>query len=345
MPLRNFFCAFFLASPAIAADVALVDSDLGQALLFENRGLCYAVLPNHVSVTKNRISLAIPAPAAHGSGEIFWRAPDTDLALAFVEGDVAERCTVQYRELTSDLSSRLQTTETGFIKSVHFDGAFFDRIGAAIIDVDDRFVSVRITGAGVDAGVMQGLSGAMLTVGGQIAGIAVDATSTGEARFLRMDMIAGMLGPKIAQGTHPIQRTIAKAETGKGFRVTGFNGEGDGVVALEPSSLSSPWRTTWAGKPIVFEITLSNDTLVPLNRVALVSEPSDESTPARRIGLEVDRGLPGTAYWTAIASPDMSPTGKFEAFTGGTVARRVRIRIEDVWFPDRDLRLDQLIVE
>ncbi len=345
MRLRNVFCAFILTNPALAADVALVDGELGQAILFQNRGLCYAVLPDHVSARKDRIALAIPTPAAQGAGEIFWRGSDMDLALAYVEGDASTRCSVDFQTLRSDLSTRLQTAETGMIKSVHFDGQFFDRIGAAIVDVDDMFVNVRITDAGIDAEVMQGLSGAMLSVGGQIAGIAVDAKSTGEARFLRMDRIAEVIGAEFAGGIHPNNRAIGGSESGAGFRVTGFDGEAAGVLALEPSSQSAPWITQWIGEPIVFEITLSNDSLVPVQRIVMTTQVAEDVTPARKIGLEVDRGVPGGAYWYRLVAPDMSPTGVFEAFTGGTMARRLRISIEDVWFPERALRLDSLTVE
>lgn len=339
MRLRTLIYCIFSGLQVHAADVALVDGDLGQAVLFTNRGLCFAVLPNHVSKDKSRISLAVPAPTAQGAGEIFWRSPETDLALAFVEGDVAGRCSVPFTELTNDLSTQLQSTETGLIKMVHFDGQFFDRIGASLIDVDDSFVTVRITDEGIDAEVMQGLSGSMLSVGGDISGIAIDALDVGEARFLRMDRISAIIGSELRSRPHPSQQAI------DGFRVTGGTGGLSSVTSLEPSSLAEPWITPWVGKPIVFEITLSNDSLVEINRIVMTSLISDGATPARRIVLDVDRGLPGNAFWRRIASPDMSPTGVFEAFTGGTVARRLRIGIEDVWFPDRSLRIDSLLVE
>ncbi|MEO0915968.1 MAG: hypothetical protein AAFY31_03155, partial [Pseudomonadota bacterium] len=213
----------------------MVDEDLGQAVLFTNRGLCYAVLPNHVSKDKDRITLAIPAPAAQGAGEIFWRSPEFDLALAFVEGDVAARCSIPFTDLTRDLSGPLQSTETGMIKAVHYDGQFFDRLGAALIDVDDTYVTVRLTDAGVDAEVMQGLSGAMLSVGAQVTGIAIDAADIGEARFFRMDRVAAIVGSKFRSQSHPSQKTI------DGFRVTGGTAGASAVTTLEPSSLSEPW--------------------------------------------------------------------------------------------------------
>jgi len=339
MRLRTLFFCIVSAFQANAADVALVDGDLGQAVLFTNRGLCYAVLPNHVSKDKSRVTLAVPAPAQQGAGEIFWRSPDMDLALAFVEGDVATRCAVPFTELTRDLSARLQSTETGMIKAVHFDGQFFDRMGAALIDVDDTFVTVRLTEGGVDAEVMQGLSGAMLSVGGRTAGIAIDAADTGEARFLRMDRISRIIGSQLRARPHPSQQAI------DGFRVTGGSAGASSVTTLEPSSLAEPWITEWTGSPIVFEITLSNDSLVQIDRIQITSLMTQDATPARNIVLEVDRGLPGNAFWRPIAAPDMSPTGLFETFTGGTVARRLRIGIEDVWFPDRPLRIDSLLVE
>lgn len=339
MRLRILICSFFMSWPALAADVALVDEENGQAILFQHRGLCYAVLPNHVSKDKNRIALSVPEPTAQGAGEIFWRDVENDVALAFVEGDISQRCTVQFSTLTADLSVKLQSTESAFIKSVHFDGKFFDRIGANLIFVNDGFVSVRLTDSGIDAEVLQGLSGAMLSVGGQIAGMAIDAENTGEAAFLRMDRIAEMIASEFRVGSHPGQQNI------DGFRVTGSGGALSGVTVLEPSSLAEPWVTPWTGRPVAFEITLSNDSLVEINRIVIQSVTTDDTTPARKISLSVDRGLPGNAFWRPLASPDMSPTGLFETFTGGTVARRLRISIEDVWFPDRNLRLDGLLVE
>lgn len=343
MRLRTllFLCA--LSLPVKAADVAMVDDELGQALLVSNRGLCYAVLPNHVSKTRDRIALAAPLPATAGAAEIFRRDPANDLALAYVEGAIGDRCTEQWNDLSRDMSRILQTAETGLIKSVHFGGEFFDRIAAALVDVDDTFISVKITDGGIDADVMQGLSGAMLSVDGQVAGIAIDASSTGEARFLRIDRIVSLLGADFASANHPQTLSI---DDESGFRVTGFQG-GDraGVVALEAGGMTAPWVAQWTGDPIEFEITLSNDTLVPVNKIMMSTSVSEDATPARRIEVQIDRGLPGAAYWTPIASPDMSPTGMFDATTGGTVGRRLKIKIVDVWFPDRALRIDRLIID
>lgn len=327
----------------MAADVAMVDDELGQALLLNNRGLCYAVLPNHVSAERDRISLAVPTPALSGGAEIFWRDSDNDLAVAYVEGAISQRCQISFEQLPRDLSSLLQTAETGLIKSVHFGGDFFDRIGAVIVDVDDNFISVRISDNGVDAEVMQGLSGAMLSISGTVVGIAIDAGSVRDARFLRADRIKSLVAAQILSGDqHPLNREIANT----GFRVSDFEG-GDkaGVIALEPGSQSAPWISSWSGTPIEFEITLSNDQMMPLNKLSMFASLSEEYTAPRRIELQLDRGLPGNPYWTAIGSPDMSPTGVYQVFTGGTMVRRVRVRIVDVWFPERKLRLDQLKVE
>ena len=345
MMLRSFFVWFLFAFPVTAADVALVDDELGQALLVRNRGLCYAILPHHVS-PRDRVALAVPEPAEVGAAEIFWRDPDQDLALAYVEGTLGSRCQIELSELGGDLSRLLQRTETGMIKSVHFGGDFFDRIGAALIDVGETFITVRVTESGIDAEVMQGLSGAMLSVGGTVAGIAIDADEeTGEARFLRMDRIAARVRANLGRD-HPDGRKIGAADSGLGFRVTGFQG-GDkaGVISLEPGSLASPWVAEWTGEPVSFEVTLSNDTLVPINRIRMGTRIEEQTTAPRRIALEIDRGMPGAPYWTTLAAPDMSPTGVFDTSTGGTVGRRLRIRILDVWYGDRPLRLDALRIE
>ncbi|NVO58200.1 hypothetical protein HW561_20615 [Rhodobacteraceae bacterium B1Z28] len=231
------------------------------------------------------------------------------------------------------------------IKSVHFGGAFFDRLGATLVDVDERFVTVRINDAGTDAEVMQGLSGALLSVAGRPAGIAIDSTSAAEARFLRMDRIAALVGANLSTD-HPKARAMPQAQDGLGFRVTGFGaGDGGGVVALEPDSLNEPWIAEWSGTPLVFEITLSNEELVQINRITMKTLPDQTTTPPRQVGVEIDRGLPGTVYWARLFAPDMAPNGVFEMTTGGTIGRRVRITLTDVWNPDLDVRLDQLVIE
>lgn len=329
-----------------AADVALVDDGLGQALLFGHNGLCYAALPNHVVPGRDRIALAVPTPQQSGAAEIFWRDPDTDLALAYVEGELASRCTLSLNTLPTDISDLLQRNETGLVKSVHSDGRFFDRMGVSLVDVrQDEFYTV-MNDLAIEGDLFQGFSGSVVTVGEVVAGIALDNDPvTRQARFLRMDRVVELARQNLANN-HPTRRTIPQQEGGAGFRVTAFEGGAQaGAVSLEPGSLTSPWIAEWPGRPISFEITLSQDQLISVNRVVLSTQSSDATTPPRRILVEVDRGLPGAAYWTPLSAPDMSPTGAFELNTGGTVARRVRISLMDVWYPDRPLRLDTLWVE
>ncbi|MCH2077871.1 MAG: hypothetical protein MK180_13515 [Rhodobacteraceae bacterium] len=351
MRIRKLFlgicAALGVAAPAAkASDVALVDDGLGQALLFVNNGLCYAALPSHVVPLRDRIALSVPNPPQSGAAEIFWRDPSVDLALAYVEGDLANRCQIELRAMQSDISTILQTNETGRVKAVHFGGQFFDRMGVDLIEVWGDSFRTKMNDRAVDGDLEQGFSGSLVTVGGVLAGIAINNDpDTLEATFLRMDKVAALARANL-QGNHPSNRAIAPVENGSGFRVTAFEGGGQsGATALEPGSLSSPWIAEWPGRPISFEVTLSTNSLVPLNRVVLVTKPDAQTTPPRGIVIELDRGMPGAPYWTTLAAPDMSPTGAFDLRTGGTVARRVRISLMDVWHPDRPLRLDTLWVE
>ncbi|MEM1099945.1 MAG: hypothetical protein AAGH73_00245 [Pseudomonadota bacterium] len=352
MGLRKHFLAIAVATAmavpgAKAADVALVDDGLGQALLFVHNGLCYAALPNHVSIQRDRVALAVPNPRQAGAAEIFWRDPETDLALAYVEGDLAGRCTIELSALGRDISGILQSNETGLVKSVHSGGGFFDRMGVSLVDVRANAFYTVMNDAAVEGELTQGFSGSVVSVGGVLAGIALsNDPDTQQARFLRMDRVSALARANLS-GNHPATRAIPDSGTGgAGFRVTAFEGGGQtGATALEPGSLTSPWIADWPGRPISFEITLSQSALVPVNLIALRTQPAEATTPPRRIVIEVDRGLPGAAFWTPLAAPDMSPTGTFDLRTGGTVARRVRVSIMDVWFADRPLRLDTLWVE
>jgi hypothetical protein len=292
----------------------------------------------------------VPLPPAQGAAEIFWRDAEQDLALAYVEGELAGRCQVELQDLSRDLSSIVQTSEFGLIKSVHFDGEFFDRLSAAVVDADDTFVSIRLIESGVGGGIIQGLSGAMLSLEGQIVGIAIDADqeNTEVARFMRMDRIAGIISWELNSAEHPQNRSIAQsgANGGKGFRITGFQG-GDNaeIVTLEAGGTAAAWTAPWTGKPIEFEITLSNDALVPINRIVMQTVLDGAVSPPRRFNIEVDRGQPGAAYWSSLVVPDMSPTGVFNMATGGTLGRRLRVTILDVWDADKNIRIDSLLVE
>lgn len=351
MRLRSLIASLFLAFSTCtvsAADVALVDADLGQALLISNRGLCYAVLPNHISAERDRIALAVPLPAQQGSAQIFWRDESNDLALAFVEGELAARCQVTLQSLSGDLSPTLIGAESGLIKSVHFDGQFFDRLTATVVDVDDDFARIRLTEGGVDGQVMQGLSGAMLSVNERIAGIAIDADASGAARFLRMDRIAAIIAEPLNGAQHPQTQVISEtgAHGGKGYRFTGFQGgQNAEIVSLEAGGSGAAWSAPWTGQAVEFEITLSNDALVSVNRIAMRTVVGTEAGPPRQLTISVDRGLPGSAYWTPLVAPDMSPTGYFDLATGGTVARRIRVRIVDVWDTSKNVRIDGLLVQ
>ena len=203
-------------------------------------------------------------------------------------------------------------------------------------------------GGGVDGQVMQGLSGAMLSVNERIAGIAIDADPSGAARFFRMDRIAPLIAVPLSGARHPEDRAIPSGDeaSGRGFRVTRFQGgQNAEIVSLETGGSGAAWSADWTGRPVEFEITLSNETLVSINRIAMRTAVTDAAGPPRRLSVEVDRGLPGAPYWTPLVAPDMSPTGVFDLATGGTVARRVRIRILDVWDPTKAVRIDGLVVQ
>ncbi len=336
---RIFFLALFLLlspAPARAADVAMVGDDTGFALLFVHRGNCFAAMPKHVALA-DRLALSTALPRTRGSATVFLRHPEADLALAHVEGDIAARCQVPWAVLQRDLGPHLFMQQRGVVRLVQLGGKLTDRLEVEVSKITGRFIFVRLTEGLALEEFRQGTSGAVLTLGGQIAGIAIDAGSTREASFLRADELARLLSPHL-------DAAPARAG-GERYRIEAFTPGAGAVTALEGGALAAPWVTAWTGAPIEFELALSDKAPVAVHRLLLSTDteaPEGPFTPPQRITLAFDIGPPGQPYWRPIGAPDMTPAGQLEVQTGGQMARRIKVRIESVWFPDRPLRLDAL---
>lgn len=340
-----------LATPVAATQLALVDRDVGHALLFQHRGNCFALLPSHVA-RSDRFSLALPLQNVVGAGTAFLRDTANDLAIAYVEGDVSAFCTDLWTGFDRDLRSVLENATSGQIVRLGSEGVQ-DRTEAQIVAVTPERVVVRTTDALADGQIYQGSSGSVLEIAGRVVGIAQSALSGREAQFFRMDEILRRAGPEMGAGLalrHPADAARAAMEAPGGFRVTGWSGAGQGTDAavLEPGLLSGAFVTPWQGDPVVIEITLDPQQPVALNLVRLRSDPgaAPDQSPPKSILFEVDAGGPDRPFWRNVGLRDMPPSGAIEFRTGGIFARRLRITLKSVWFADRpQLRLDGIEVE
>lgn len=328
-----------LPRAGLATQIALVDRDVGHALLFQHRGNCYALLPSHVAVRDN-FSLQMPLQNLIGAGTVFLRDPDSDLALAFVEGDVIQRCTDEWVSFQGDLTTLLDNQKSGEILRLSPEG-IQDRTAAQVFVVTPEIVAVRTSDDLALGEVQQGSSGSVLEINGKVIGIAQRAPSKSEAIFFRMDEIARRLGSELSAATK---------SPDSGFSVSGWSGKTATDVPDEAGQglLQRAFVAQWDGSPQQIEITLHPTEPVALNRIVLGSTVGDRVTqsPPKTVSLQVDAGPPDAPFWRSVGIKDMSPKGELLFDTGGVFVRRVRLTLNSVWFADRPLvRLDRLEIE
>ncbi len=299
-------------------------------------------MPSHVA-ERDSFSLQMPLQNLIGAGSVFLRDEASDLALAFVEGDVVQRCLDDWSSFQGDLTTLLDNQKSGEILRLSPEG-IQDRTAGDVYVVTPDIVAVRTSDALALGEIQKGSSGSVLEIGGRVIGIAQRASSGSEAVFYRMDEIARRLGSELSSAT------LGGGAQQDGFRVTGWSGKMDNSQPDEAGQglLERPFVAQWDGKPQQIEITLHPSEPVPLNRIILGSTVGERATqsPPKTISLQVDAGAPESPFWRSVGIKDMTPRGELVIDTGGIFVRRVRLTVNSVWFADRPLvRLDRLEVE
>lgn len=332
---------FLGAAGARAGQMALVGDEVGHAVLVQHRGKCYAVLPDHVAV-RDRMPLISALPQVSGMAVVFHRLPEIDLALAYVEGDLAASCELQWPAMSRDISRMIATRPSGGLSRIQYGGQFIDRAEATIVDADDTHFVIATTEEWATGEIMGGVSGALFFLGETPVGIALTSENTRRARFLRMDRVYAALTDVLSTGhaSAPARLQIAGAQDGLGYRITSQNRIKDGVR----KGLDEAFDATWDGAQIEIEFTLSNDLPIRLGQILIETNAADQTvTFPQQVRLELDRGGAGQPFWREIFAPDMSPNGLLDVPTGQTVARRVRLTVHSVWHPDRPMRIDRVV--
>lgn len=177
------------ANLAVAQTVSIENEagEFGHGFMFDHRGTCYVVLPDHVAGESFFLTVRTAAPVANGSASVirpFW--PGVDLALAVARGGVADRCVETLDRLTA-IPSGASRAVRAQLEQLTPAG----EIDRAPLVVEDRQY-LTFTGVLTETGARlgQGTSGAFAFVGENPIGMAI--TSDGETRadFMRIEEIA-----------------------------------------------------------------------------------------------------------------------------------------------------------
>lgn len=345
-----FGCLFFLTHAAVA-QIASVDDDVGHALLFKHQGNCYAILPSHVA-RQNRFTIAGALSIGSGSGQVFARDVEGDIALAVVEGQILISCVVDFAALSGDITDIILQQPRTIIERLAISGKIHDRTDAIIIESTQHYITVQTTDNFAPGDVQQGSSGSILKTNGRVLGLALQAPQTNRATFLRMDVISAWINAVFSGNFEPVPASLEepREDGSKGFRISGWQASSQtsnsSISSLERGLLNDPYIVPWQQAPISFEITLASDGPIVFEQLTMTSDAqiSAQHTAPKSIHVEVDIGKPGSEFWRSLGLRDMTATGKLVFSTGGIFARRVRVTIQSVWQADKYLRIDSLLI-
>jgi hypothetical protein len=336
-------------APVLAEPVS-VNRGTGLGYVFQHRGNCYLILPQHVHGRQTRLSLITAAPSAVGDAVVFRTfAPELDLSIAVVASGLDHRCGDSFAALSADIQPLLDTSTD--VQLVRVDAGGAERRDAMIITaVDFETITARPLSADRAAEIYEGSSGGMLRAGDTILGMAIQSTGIEEATFLRIDEIVARLGRLLdarAAGTlpdEPIAPNTPPVATGQ--CATGAIALRLVTCSVEPISpeVSCANLLTAGAEPVAFDpagiaprivFDLAVDKPVPISAVTLEA-PADDPQFAvpKQIAVEVS-STPDTPRWRKFAGAvDMSPLGNVRITNGAApYANRIAVTLLSSWDP------------
>lgn len=362
MPLLLRVCQFILVAclmgTAALAEPVSINRGTGLGYVFNHRGNCYLIVPDHVRQGATRLSLSTSAPSSIGDAEIFRTyAPGMDLALGIVTSGLSQRCNDRFEALRTDLQPILDRIDTAQLVRVDAGGLEL-RDDMVITSFDFESITARPASSDLGAEIYQGSSGGILRSGSTIIGMAVQSQGIDDAFFLRADEIAARLGRLLDTGPATIVRDEAVPErTGE----AGLCPAGSIAIAavscnIEPLSpelscanLANGGVTAFppTGTPPRIILDLAGETAIPLRMVALGSSASAPSaTRPKGILIEISSNTAGAPRWRRFAGGDMPPTGRFEAPNGAApYATQVAITLQSSWDSTLPTALDCLALD
>lgn len=361
MKPRTLFLALFIVlyglagRPAWSEPVA-VNQASGQGFMFNHRGNCYLILPQHVHGRARTVTLVTASPSLAGDAQVFRSFnPGYDLSIALVATGLQGRCRDGWKDLPDRTDAILDRAGDAVLTRISASG-IEERLPMRITARDLDFLSAAPMNQAQQAEIFKGISGAMLRVEGQVVGMAVTSASEAEATFLRIDTIKTTLGRLLdsqPQAAAPPPATPATAD--------GQCGRGTVPIAaiacsIEPVSSDFACSNILAGQParfpagtrdIALTVLLTPGKPVPISLVRLAARPPEgEATPPRSIRIEVNSTPEGERGWRDFGRADMTPFGDLSlADPSRTQARRLRLWLQSGWDASLPVQLNCLTID
>jgi len=348
---------YFVLGTAHADPVKLQTNNnvQAQAYLFSHRNNCYAIVPNH-AVRRQVISLYKGDPPVTGSGQVThirFVEDSTDLALAYVDGPLANQCGIEWERLDDDLSRM-------FLSSTQANLITFSRRGLQtniplrVVSVEYEHILLQEEDKERDGEVGQGKSGSLVTIDDVPVGIALQAgagENGDQIKALRMDAIKNRLNRFIVGSDVGSQSHKPKIQTptaAHAFEVLHWN-----VLPLAPENNpdnltreSGAFITEKLSTVLELDLRLLGDEAQTVKKITIKSNIEDDHyTAPRKIQLLAsNQPDKSRARDLGYATNEMSINGGYVANIN-TKLRWLLLRVHSVWDPHKPVRIDSITIE
>lgn len=207
-------------TPSQAQVVSVQSGDhRGHGYIIRHADQCYVVMPKHVAGGKRRVTIYSAAPVIHAGAIIetpFWEG--LDLAIGIVRGAIDTRCV----QTLDELSATKSTVDGAAVELLRLrDNGEPERVDMVVTRGGYLTLDARITEE--DAELFKGTSGAFLFAGGVAIGMVIDAPTTKDGVFIRMEEIHMNLERRLnrragfAASNNSSQQTTRALENGLPF--------------------------------------------------------------------------------------------------------------------------------
>jgi len=331
-----------------------VESDeVGQALLFNRLGVCYAVSPTHVVHEGYYAALvggASSAPQGEADEGVTF---GYDLTLMRVKGGIEKYCNESYKAAGRLDDTILNETIGHILTAGGLGGMTRQQVSIVSTDLFYLYVSP------IDKNqpFMKGMSGSLLEISGKPAGMLMSVHGeTGNGKVLRYDRLMETIAPffgsssdvdtpiltpnTVDKGTKQITQNLAKKVLSWSTPSLDADSRAENLLDNDPKSV-------WYGKagkfPIDIEVLLSKEKTVVLNEVELVLNALKLATRAPK-DIEIMISGQKENRWMPVASSTIfkSDTSKVLSFAP-VRAKKIKIRIYSNWGDPLAVGLNSII--
>ncbi|WP_288356211.1 hypothetical protein [uncultured Cycloclasticus sp.] len=321
---------------------AFVESDeIGQAILLNRLGVCYAISPTHVvheGYYASLVGAASTAPKGEADEGVSF---GYDLTLMRAQGGIEKHCNESYKKPPNH-NDIVSNATTGHILTADSLGNM-TRQHVSIINTGLLYLYVEPIDQ--KQPFMKGMSGSLLEIKGKPAGMlmSVDA-ETGNGKVLRYDRLMETIAPFFGASVDmPVQQT-GKANANKKPKTNSLNLAKEilswSVASLDSSSrannlLNQAPNAVWYGKlgkfPVDIEVLLSKEKSVVLSEVELIIGKLEPVNRAPR-DIEILVSSQKNNRWMPIISSTVFKSDSSKVLSFSPVrAKKIKVRIYSNW--------------